>query len=148
MKVLVAYDGTLQSKEALKYGLEKVRETGGEVIALHVFNSNMFVGYDSQPWAMERARKESAQHIQDAKRIVEELGSGVRVRFQTEEGDPEEEIVNYAIERNADVLLCPPRYKGIIRKYKKILDGNGKKVLEDSILDGADKLKMAVVSNT
>ena len=46
MKVLVAYDGTLQAKDALKYGVEKVKENGGELVALHVFNSNMFVDYD------------------------------------------------------------------------------------------------------
>ena len=31
MKVLVAYDGTLQSKDALRYGLEKAREKGGDL---------------------------------------------------------------------------------------------------------------------
>lgn len=147
MKVLVAYDGTLQSKEALKYGLERVRERGGEVIALHVFNTCMFVGYDSQPWALDHAKKESAQYMQEARKIADETAPGVRVRFATEEGDPEEEIINYALERNADLLLCPPRYRGIIKRYKKILDENGRKVTEDSILDGADKLKMAVISN-
>ncbi len=39
MKIMVAYDGTLQAKEALVYGMDKAREKGGEVVALHVFNN-------------------------------------------------------------------------------------------------------------
>ena len=84
-KVLVAYDGTLQSKEALRYGMQRVRETGGEVIALHVFNSNIFIDYDSLPWTQEAARKESARHVEDARRLVEQAGGGIRVRIATEE---------------------------------------------------------------
>lgn len=146
MKVLVAYDGTLQSKEALRYGMQKVRETGGEVIALHVFNSNLFIDYDSQPWAAEVARKESLQYVEDAKRLVAESGAGLCVSIATEEGDPEEEIIRYARERNIDVLLCPPRYKTIIKRYKKILHNDGKEAIEDAVLDETERLKMAVVS--
>jgi len=47
MKIMVAYDGTLQAKEALVYGIEKARTKGGEVIALQVFNSPLFVDYDA-----------------------------------------------------------------------------------------------------
>ena len=32
MKIMVAYDGTLQAKEALVYGMDKAREKGGEVV--------------------------------------------------------------------------------------------------------------------
>ena len=42
MKIMVAYDGTLQGKDALVYGMQKAREKGGEVVALHVFNSPLF----------------------------------------------------------------------------------------------------------
>lgn len=145
-KVLVAYDGTLQSKEALRYGMQRARETGDEVIALHVFNSNIFIDYDSLPWTQEVARKESAQHVEDARRLVEKAGGGLRVRIATEEGDPEEEIIRYAQEKNVDILLCPPRYKRIIKRYKKMLKNNGKGALEDTILDETERLKMAVVS--
>ncbi len=30
MKMLVAYDGSIQSKDALMYGLQKARQEGGE----------------------------------------------------------------------------------------------------------------------
>jgi nucleotide-binding universal stress UspA family protein len=146
MKVLVAYDGTLQSKEALRYGMEKVRDTGGEVIALHVFNSRLFIDYDAHPEAEESARKESARYLEDAKKLMEQAGNGLRVRIAVEEGDPEEEIIRYAQERHVDVLLCPPRYKTIIKRYKKMLRNEGREVFQNDILDETERLKMAVVS--
>ena len=67
MKVLVAYDGTLQAKDALRHGVQKVKEVGGEVVALHVFNSNLFVDYDVFG-AEEAARLESMRLAAEAKR--------------------------------------------------------------------------------
>ena len=55
MKILTIYDGTLQSKTALTYGINKVRERGGELIVLQVFQSSLFVDYDAGPMAEERA---------------------------------------------------------------------------------------------
>jgi nucleotide-binding universal stress UspA family protein len=146
MKVLVAYDGTLQSKDALRYGMEKVRENGGEVLALHLFNSNLFIDYDVAPGAVETARKESARQIQDAKILLKEEGSDLKTSIFAGEGDPEDEVIRFARERNVDVLLCPPRYKSIIKKFRKVAEEGGREARENSILDEAERLKMAVVS--
>jgi hypothetical protein len=143
MKVLVAYDGTLQSKEALRYGMETVREKGGEVLALHIFNSGLFVDYDVAG-ADDAARKEAARHMDEARRLMSE--SGVRASLFAGEGDPEDATIEFAVERNVDVLLCPPRYTSIIRKFRKIAQERGKHTSEDTVLGGAEKLKMAVVS--
>ena len=143
MKVLVAYDGTLQSKEALRYGMETVREKGGEVLALHIFNSALFVDYDVAG-ANEAARRESVRQREEAKHLMRE--SGVEATLFAGEGDPEDETIRFAAERNVDVLLCPPKYKSIIKKFKKIAQERGKQASENIILDGAEKLKMAVVS--
>ena len=145
MKVLVAYDGTLQAKDALKYGVQKVKEDGGEVVALYVFNSNMFVDYDVFG-AEEAGRAESMRFVAEAKKILGESGKGISARVIYAEGNPDEETINYARENNVDLLLCPPRYKAIIKNFKKLLDERGKKVSEDTILDETEKPKMAVVS--
>ncbi len=121
MKIMVAYDGTLQSKEALVYGMEKAREKGGEVVALHVFNRGMFIDYDAHIDAEAMARRESAQFVKEAKTLIREKGEGVRAILFTTEGDPEEEVVSFAKEKKVDVLLCPPKFKSIIKKYKKTL---------------------------
>jgi nucleotide-binding universal stress UspA family protein len=121
MKIMVAYDGTLQAKEALVYGMEKAREKGGEVIALHVFNSNMFIGYDAHVDAEAMARQEFARSVEEAQSLIREKGDGVHTSLFTTEGNPEEEVVSFAKEKKVDVLLCPPKFKTIISKYQKAL---------------------------
>jgi nucleotide-binding universal stress UspA family protein len=120
MKIMVAYDGTLQAKDALVYGMEKAREKGGEVLALHVFNSNMFIDYDVMD-AESAARREAARFLDEAKALIREKGNGVQASLFTTEGNPEQEVISFAKDRKADVLLCPPAFKGIINKYQKAL---------------------------
>lgn len=121
MKIMVAYDGTLQSKEALVYGMQKVREKGGEVVALHVFNSPLFTDYDATPDAEDMARAEAARFVEDAKAIIREKGKGVKASLFSGEGNPGEEVVAFAKEQHADVLLCPPHYRSIVKKYRRLL---------------------------
>ena len=121
MKIMVAYDGTLQAKEALVYGIEKAREKGGEVVALHVFNSKMFIDYDAHVDAEAMARQESARFVEEAKSLIREKGNGVRTSLFTTEGNPTEEVISFAKEKKVDLLLCPPQFKAIISKYRKAL---------------------------
>ena len=146
MKVLVAYDGTLQAKDALRYGMEKVEKVGGEVIALHIFNDNLFVDYGIAPKEVERARAEFAGYVEEAKRIIREPESGVRGSVFVGEGDPEEECIRFAKERNVDLLLCPPRYKSLAKKFRKVAEENGRAARENTILDETEKLRMSMVS--
>ncbi len=118
MKIMVAYDGTVQAKEALVYGMEKAREKGGEVLALHVFNSGMFLDYDVMD-AEAQARRESARFVEEARAIIREKGDGVRASIFTTDGDPAEEVVGFAKEKKVDVLLCPPKFKAIVNKYQR-----------------------------
>ena len=146
MRVLVAYDGTLQSKDALRYGIDKVREKGGDLVALHVFDSGMFVDYDALPGAVEVAKRQSAKFVEEAKAIIKESGTGIRSSVFVSEGDPEETIIDFARTKNVDVLLCSPKYKSIIRKYKKVLSRQGKESGESAVFDEAERLKIAAVS--
>lgn len=146
MKVLVAYDGTLQSKDALRYGLEKAREKGGEVLALHIFNSGMFIDYEISPRALEAAKRESAAQVEDVKLLIKEEGAGVKTRIFVGEGDPEDEVIRLAKERNVDVLLCPPRYRSVIKKFRRMAEKRGQATRENAVFDETEKLRMAVVS--
>jgi len=121
MKIMVAYDGTLQAKEALAYGIEKARSKGGEVMALYVFNSEMFIDYDASVDAEAAARREATGHIEEAKSIIREKGNGVAAHLYTTEGSPEREVVDFAREQKVDVILCPPKFRTIIKKYQKSL---------------------------
>ncbi len=115
MKLLVAYDGTLQSQDALRYGIEKARERGGEVLVLHVFNSGLFLDYEGGPGAADIARSESARHIETARKIITEAAENVPVRIVIDEGNPEKEIVRYARTEDADIVISPPRYKSLMK---------------------------------
>lgn len=119
MKIMVAYDGTLQAKEALVYGMDKAREKGGEVVALQVFNSGMFVDYDATIDAQSIARAEAARYLDEARTIIREKGKGVKVGLYSTEGDPTEAVVSFAKAEKADVLLCPPKFTKIINKYRQ-----------------------------
>jgi nucleotide-binding universal stress UspA family protein len=145
MKVLVAYDGTLQSKDALKYGIEKVKENGGEVVALHVFNSNQYIDYDAFG-AEEAGRAESMRFAAEARKILEETGKGLRTRVIVEEGNPEEETINYARENNVDLLLCSPRYSKIISSFKMLLGDQGTELHGSASFDEAEEPMVYVVS--
>ena len=139
MKIMVAYDGTLQAKEALVYGLEQAREKGGEIVALHVFNNEMFIDYDAALDAEAIARRESARFLEEAKELIREKGQGVRASLYTTEGNPEEAVVSFAKEKMVDVLLCPPKFRGIINKYNKGLEGA-------DMGGDASKMNLAVLS--
>jgi len=121
MKIMVAYDGTLQAKEALVYGMRKAKEKGGELVALHVFNSPLFVDYDATPDAESIARAESARFVEEARTIIREKGTGVKASLFSTEGNPEKEVIGFAKAEKVDVLLCPPKFKGIIANYRKAL---------------------------
>ena len=139
MKIMVAYDGTLQAKEALVYGMEKAREKGGEVVALHVFNNRMFIDYDANVDAEAMARLEAARFVEEAKALIREKGAGVRTSLFTTDGNPEEEMISFAKGQNVDVLLCPSKFKTIINKYKKALG-------ESELSSDAAKMNLTVLS--
>jgi nucleotide-binding universal stress UspA family protein len=139
MKIMVAYDGTLQAKEALVYGMDKVREKGGEVVALHVFNNNMFIDYDASVDAESIARRESAQFIEEAKSLIHEKGKGITVSLFSTDGNPEEEVISFAKAKKVDVLLCPPKFRTIISKYQKALG-------ETELMGEVEKMNLAAIS--
>lgn len=112
MKALIAYDGTLHSKTALRYGIEKVKEEGGSAIVLHVFNSAMFVDYGAGPSAEAIARAESKRYLEEARGIIREAGE-IMVRLLEKEGNPEEEILQCAVEESADIIFSPPKYASV-----------------------------------
>jgi len=139
MKIMVAYDGTLQAKEALVYGMDKVREKGGEVVALHVFNNSMFIDYDATIGAQGIAKAEAEQFINEAKTIIRDKGKGVKASLYSTEGNPTEEMISFAKSEKVDVLLCPPKFTKIINKYQRALAGS-------ELTNEAAKLNVAAVS--
>lgn len=115
MKIMTFYDGTIQAKAALRYGIARAKEDNGELVVLHVFQSSLFIDYDAGPRAEEIAREEAKRFVQEAENIIREEGRGIPVRVVSEEGDPEQEIVRLATNERPDLLLVAPRYKGVVK---------------------------------
>lgn len=113
MRVLVAYNGSLNSKAALKQGIAEAKEHKGVLIVLHVFHKEMFIDHEIGYWAEGIARAESARYLEEARRIIREEGEGVYTRIVEIEGHPEEEIVRFARETGIDLIFSPPRYRAI-----------------------------------
>lgn len=142
MKVLVAYDGTLQAKDALRHGLKKATGDNDELIVFNAFGGNMFIDYDVSPNARERAWTDSRALAKEAEAIIRETGGGVKARIIQGENSPEEEIMDCARAEGADVLLCPPKFKSIIKKYRKTLTELGRQSVGEELFDETEKLEM------
>ncbi len=115
MKILTIYDGTIQAKTALRYGLNKVQEKKAELVVLQVFQTSLFVDYDAGPRAEQIARAEASRHRRDAEAIIKAAAS-LPVRFLSEEGDTVEIALRIAEEEQTGLILCPPRYKALIKR--------------------------------
>ncbi len=115
MKIVVAYDGTIHAKNALKYGLRKIREKGGEVLLLHVFDGSVFIDYDAGPKAEAVARAEAAQQLEAATKIIHDEAADLSTRVVSVDGDAERAILQFADTEQADLVLVPPKYKAVIK---------------------------------
>jgi nucleotide-binding universal stress UspA family protein len=114
MNILVAYDGTLHAKKALKYGIQKVQGAGGgSLTVLQVFDRNLFVDYDAGLRAEEMARSESALQLDEARKIAGETAGNLTVTFIMDEGKAAERIAYHVGAVRPDLVLAPPRYRDI-----------------------------------
>jgi nucleotide-binding universal stress UspA family protein len=114
MNILIAYDGTLHAKKALKYGIQKVQgSSGGSLTVLQVFDRSLYVDYDAGLRVEELARSESARQLEEARTIAAETAAGLTVSFITDEGTAAERIAYHAGTLRPDLVLAPPRYKEI-----------------------------------
>ena len=115
MKILVIFDGTLQGKRSLLYGLGKVRTAGGELTVLHTFDPSAFIGYDAVPGAEDLARREAAGHLAAAKQILAEQGAHVPVSIISSEGNAAEMARHHAATERPDMIVAPQRLKAIVK---------------------------------
>lgn len=136
MKILVVYDGSTNSKDALRYGIAKIRDGRDRLIALNVFNSGAFIGYDAVPGCAEAAYSDAMEHLEEAAAIIRKEGKGIRASTILVDGYPEEEILNTAIEERADLLFCPSKYKSVTAHFAN--------TITDHIIGRDDMLEVPV----
>jgi nucleotide-binding universal stress UspA family protein len=112
-KIMIATDGSACSKLAADKGIEFARLTGGTVYAVHVLSKAYLSAMDGEsyssmgmnPW--ESIKEEFQKQGQQAVDYVKERGEikGVNVESVLLEGNPSEELIRYAEEKNMDIII-------------------------------------------
>lgn len=123
-KILVGYDGSEYSQRALKKAIELARCTAGEIYIVGVIKPLEFGVIDYiTPEELEEYEKEEIskeeKFLKEAIKIVEE--SGLKANYKVLEGDPSEEIMTYADEIQADLIIVGHRGIG---GFKRLLLGS------------------------
>ena len=105
-KILIATDGSENTRKAVKYGIELARIAGADVHAVYVLDAGAFatLPMDAAWESMyELLRVEGSEAI----KYVEDLGAeaGVPVESVVLDGHPAYEIVSYAQENGLDLIV-------------------------------------------
>lgn len=113
MKVLVAYNGSLNSKAAIRHGIRKIRQHGGTLTVLYVFHRSMFIDYDAGPLAEITARDEASRFVDDAEKIIAHKGMGAWSRVVLTEGNPADEIARFVEDEDIGLIFLPQHYASV-----------------------------------
>jgi nucleotide-binding universal stress UspA family protein len=116
-KVLVPTDFSESARHALTYGISFAREYEAELTLLHVVE-NLTVGYASDlfPVPMAEVFQEISGYAKAelAKLGVEARGKNVAVVEQVVQGKPSAEIIRFAREVEADMIVLGTHGKGML----------------------------------
>jgi nucleotide-binding universal stress UspA family protein len=104
--IVIATDGSENNKKAISYGIEIAKLSGATVHALYVVDTSSFssIPMDAGWEAMyEILRKEGEKAVFEVKEVGET--AGVEVREVLWEGHPSNEIIDFAENNNADLIV-------------------------------------------
>lgn len=139
-KILVPHDGEQMSDKALMYAAELANALGAEIILLHVIeeievSASLLLGNDRA--MIDRARRTIVRETgQNWSRFVKEkiklLSSfeKVKVTADTRVGDPTGQILEFAGERNIDLIAMGSRRLEGVSKAVLALGSVARKVSE------------------
>jgi nucleotide-binding universal stress UspA family protein len=131
--IVVATDGSDASQLAAREGLELAKETGAAVTVVTARQPISFIGapYDQRELSRQLARARAA--LDRAKAEAEAIG--VEASYEIREGDPADEILRIAADRQADLVVLGSRGLGAIRGAllgsvsKAVVSGSDRPVL-------------------
>jgi CheY-like chemotaxis protein len=114
MKILVAYDGTLNAKDVLRYGLYRIKTSGGELKVLHMLDDSSLKDYEEFDCYRTLA-DEAGRRLDEARKIIAESGKASQVELVSCECGLEQELIDCAQEGRFDRILVPQKFAGIAR---------------------------------
>ena len=131
-KILVAYDGSSHSKEALNWAVDLSLLSGAEIIAVKVFAGSELYGATEDSVAnflevREDMRREKHELMNTMhQQLMDELSDigekrGVKVKSVVREGNVAGEIISYAKENAIDLIVTGTKGQG---KLEKLLMGS------------------------
>ena len=122
-KILVAYDGSPHSKEALNWAIDLSLLSRAEVLVVKVFGESVLYA-TSEPGAsfltaIEEIRREDQRMINEA--VVAAQTRGIEVTGEILEGNIAGEIISYAKKNNVDMIIAGTKGHG---ELKELLMGS------------------------
>jgi hypothetical protein len=120
MKVMVAYNGSTEAQAALAYGFKKADEMGGELIVFDILRRTYFFDMDNRlPW-MEDAFQTTLRVKKDT--LVHRSGRKIMTTFVFAFVDTSDDILRYAGQAQADLLVVPPEFEELLEKACCLVD--------------------------
>lgn len=113
MRILVIYDGSKDSKAALKYGMQKMYEVGGELIAFHV-PPRRRPHYEDERVNSEQTTQDPACGLKTIKTGKNRRGDIITTRLAA--GRREHEILQFAEAVETELIVSPPEFESLMQK--------------------------------
>lgn len=118
-KILVAYDGSPHSKEALAWAIDLSLLSGAQVTAVKVFEGSQF--YSVVETGGMRFFEALEEMQQEDKRLMEEVvaigeHSGVKVTGEILQGNVAGELLSYAKKNNFDLIIAGTKGQGVLEE--------------------------------
>ncbi|AKB18050.1 MULTISPECIES: universal stress protein [unclassified Methanosarcina] len=129
--IVIATDGSANTRRAISYGIELAKLSGATVHALHVVNTSSTI---SENWTAGKEiiykimMGDGEKAVSEVKEIGEE--AGVEVRTVLLDGYPSDEIINFAEYNNVDLIVMGTLGKTGLGKF--LLGSVAEKVVRGS----------------
>ena len=117
-KILVAFDGSPHSKQALEWAIDLSRNSNGSVVVVYVFEPiNIMSIYDAQGGsdmtmreAVKELKEKGLETLAEAKTIC--VRRGIEVKTELLQGNVAETIIKYAKKEQIDLIVAGTKGRG------------------------------------
>ncbi|WP_346355202.1 universal stress protein [Azotosporobacter soli] len=112
-KIVLAFEGSEGSKKALEWALEFAKQSQAEIHVVTILESVGMISLEptSQLIDMENIREQYLQQLNESTAKLCD-GYSCTVRTKVLEGNAADELINYAKQQHADLLVCGTRGLG------------------------------------
>ncbi|MGL4670456.1 MAG: universal stress protein [Methanobacteriaceae archaeon] len=135
-KILLPTDGSKLADKAVERAIFIAKESGAEIIALSVVETNYAIGLPSDDtifYINEMLKKESNKNLKKFEDILNESSSNVKLTLKIEEGSPADVIIETIDKEEIDLVVMGSSGKSGLDKF--IMGSVAEKVLKAAKCD-------------